>query len=223
VYFPDDAWRQVTINFPLYNRVDALYIGLEGSASVDQGAGYAFAKPVLYYGSSITQGGCASRPGNSYQAIISRRWNCDFINLGFSGSARGETVMADYIASLDISAFVSDYDHNAPDADHLAATHSNFIRIIRQKQPLLPIILVSKPDFDQAPPENIRRRDIIYATYMQAINAGDRHIYFVDGQSLFGSEYRDCCTVDGCHPNDAGFVRMAEVIGQAVGKVLIGS
>jgi hypothetical protein len=87
IYFPSAEKRNVTINFPLYNNVDALYIGLQESASVGCGAAYAFAKPVLYYGSSITQGGCASRPGNSYQAMISRRFNCDFINLGFSGSA----------------------------------------------------------------------------------------------------------------------------------------
>ncbi len=220
VQFPDNADRSLTINFPLYNNVDALYVGLQESATLAAGAPYAHERPVLYYGSSITQGGCASRPGNSYQAIISRRWNCDHINLGFSGSARGEAVMADYIAGQAISAFVCDYDHNAPSTDHLQATHAGFIRIIRARQPALPIILVSKPDFDLASPECLTRRDIIYTTYRQAVQAGDRNIYFIDGQWLFKDENRDCCTVDSCHPNDAGFVRMAEVIGQIVGQVL---
>ena len=220
IYFPDEKQRNITINFPLYNDLNSLYIGLQSSASIGSGAKYCFKKPILYYGSSITQGGCASRPGNSYQAIISRRLNCDYINLGFSGSAMAEDAIADYMSTMNISIFVCDYDHNAPNVDYLAATHEKLYKKFRDKSSHLPIIFISKPDFDSFMSENILRRDIIYSTYMKAIKNGDEHVFFIDGQSLFKDDNRDCCTVDGCHPNDAGFLRMAEIIGYTVHKAL---
>lgn len=220
LYFPDSRNRDLTINFPLYNEVTALYVGLEADAALSSGSGYRHEKPVLYYGSSITQGGCASRPGNSYQAIISRRYDCDYLNFGFSGNARGEAFFMDYLAQLDYSIFVLDYDHNAPSADHLEATHHRAYEIIRGYQPTRPVILISKPDFRFDRPEDRERRSIIYSTYLKAVRSGDQNVYFIDGYSLFGGEGRDGCTVDGCHPNDLGFYRMADVIGSLVGRLL---
>ena len=220
ISFPDRRMRQLTIHFPLYNDLDTLYIGLEETATLGPGAAYRHPTPVVYYGSSITQGGCASRPGNSYEAIIARRLDCDFVNLGFSGCARGEDTMTDHIAGLDMSVFVCDYDHNAPTPEHLAATHERLFRRFREKKPRVPVVLVSRPDFENGVRENILRRDIVYATYQNALNAGDGNVFFVDGQYLFKDENRDVCTVDAIHPNDAGFLRMAEVIGFTVNKAL---
>jgi hypothetical protein len=124
------------------------------------------------------------------------------------------------MADLDVSVFVMDYDHNAPSVDHLLYTHERLFKIIRNGSPQLPVILVSKPDFDNNVEDNILRRDIIYSTYLHAVKQGDKNVYFIDGQRLFKDENRDACTVDGCHPNDAGFLRMAEVIGYTVGQCL---
>jgi len=220
IYFPDSRRRDLTINFPLYNNVDSLYIGLKNSAIVDRGREYRYSKPVLYYGSSITQGACASRPGNSYEAIISRRYDCDYINLGFSGSARGEDSIAEYMSDLDVSLFVCDYDHNAPDVGHLRDTHEKLFKKFRSKSAELPVIFVSRPNFEKDTYDSIMRRDVIYTTYINAIRSGDKNVYFIDGQALFKDENRDCCTVDTVHPNDAGFVRMAEIIGHTVGRIL---
>ena len=221
VQFPDSRLRQLTINFPLYSDVTDLHIGLAKDSQVGPGLAYRYANPVLYYGSSITQGGCASRPGNSYQAIISRMLDCDHINLGFSGSGRAEDILVSYMAGLEKSVFVSDYDHNAPDADHLARTHQKMFQAMREKSANLPIILVSRPDFERDEKESIVRREIIYQTYQAALSKGDANVYFVDGQYLFKDANRDCCTVDAVHPNDAGFLRMAEVIGHFVEKALL--
>ena len=215
----DGRMHTYTINMPLYDVVEAVYIGLAGSAQIDEAERYALEKPVLYYGSSITQGGCASRPGNAYQAMISRRFDADFINLGFSGSARGEEAIRNYLASLDASVFVCDYDHNAPNADHLEATHRPLYEAYRAANPDTPIVFVSKPDCHPGT-EDVRRREIILATYHCALASGDRKVLFVDGARLFEGDFADSCTVDGCHPNDLGFFRMAQKIGNAVGAAL---
>ncbi|MBE6550631.1 MAG: hypothetical protein E7665_00715 [Ruminococcaceae bacterium] len=220
ITFPGEKQiREVMIHMPNYNCVTNLYIGLDEGSLLEHGKKYLSDKPIVYYGSSITQGGCSSRPGNAYTHIISINNNKDFINLGFSGSAKGEEIMANYIAGLEMSAFVMDYDHNAPNPEHLEATHEKFFKIIREKNPALPVVFVSKPDFHTAyyrgvsPVDSIRRRDIIYRTYINAVNSGDKFVKFIDGSSLFNGMNSDACTVDGCHPNDLGFMRMAEVIG----------
>ncbi|MPM72528.1 hypothetical protein SDC9_119504 [bioreactor metagenome] len=212
--------REITINFPLYNGVDTLYIGLEKDAVIGKNASYKYPVPIVFYGSSITQGGCASRPGNMYPSIISRKLDSDYICLGFSGNAKGEQLMAEYIATLNMSLFVMDYDHNAPNAEHLQKTHYPFYELIRQINPELPIIMVSKPDTDRAPQESKKRRDVIYASYQKALDNHDENVYFIDGSTLFGTDCRDSCTVDGCHPNDLGFYRMACVIGEKIKEIL---
>lgn len=221
IYFETTEMRDLTINFPLYNNLDSLYIGLQNSAVLKRGREYKYKKPVLFYGSSITQGGCASRPGNCYQNIISRKFDCDYINLGFSGNGKAEEAIVSYMASLDISAFVCDYDHNAPTLEYLDQTHSRLYDLFRSKQPLTPVVFISKPDFNNSNGEDNKRRTVIYNTYQNAVDRGDKNVYFIDGETLFGKENRDCCTVDGCHPNDLGFERMARVIGGVLEKILI--
>jgi hypothetical protein len=103
IYFGSSEMREVTINFPLYSGVSELYIGLRQGAFVGEGKNYKTDQPIVYYGSSITQGGCASRPGNSYESIVSRRLDADYINLGFSGNAKAEPEIAEYISKLDIT------------------------------------------------------------------------------------------------------------------------
>jgi len=223
----DGKWHTYTINMPLYAAVKEVYIGLPRDAEIEPAEDYTYTKPILYYGSSITQGGCASRPGNAYQAMISRRFDSDYINLGFSGNAKAEDVMIEYLASVDSSVFVCDYDHNAPNADHLEATHEKLVRAYREAHPETPIIVVSRPDYtpekgayDAGRREDERRRMIVRATWEKLAAEGDKNIHYIDGAHLFDGAFRDSCTVDGCHPNDLGFFRMAQVIGDEIEKHL---
>jgi len=216
--FPDSQMRQVELYFPLYNPVSDVMIGLSKGAAVEAPEPYAVELPVVYYGSSITQGGCASHPGNSYQAILSRRFDCNYINLGFSGNGKGEPVMAEYIASLSMSAFVMDYDHNAPSVEHLEKTHEAMFRTVRQGHPDIPIIIVSASD--RGPRSNPMRKETILKTYHNALAAGDQNVYFVDGDLTYAEVGQDLCTVDGVHPNDLGFWCMANAIGKALEKAL---
>lgn len=202
--------RLLTIDFPLYDNVTDLYVGLLGTATLCAAPDYTYEKPVVYYGSSITQGGCASRAGTSYQGFLSRWLDTDYINLGFSGSAKGEKIMADYIAALDMSVFVLDYDHNAPSDEHLEATHEALFKCVRAAHPDIPIIVMNRPKSYLNAME-LHRINIIKRTVENAALAGDKNVYFVSGKELM-SLCNDEGTVDGTHPTDLGFFSMAKCL-----------
>ena len=214
VKFETHKEREVLIHFPLYCPISSLLIGVQTGANVSEWSGYSHQKPIVFYGSSITQGACASIPGNDYIGRVSRHFNADYRNLGFSGNAKGEEAMMRYLAGLEMSAFVYDYDHNSPNAEHLQNTHERGYRIIREAHPDLPIVMMSCPNFDDPHRAAKPRRDVIAATYEKALAEGDKHVAFIDGERVFATFVADGCTVDGSHPNDLGFDRMAkEVIG----------
>lgn len=202
--------REITINFPLYSSVSALYIGIEDDTTLRESSGYKYKKPIVYYGSSITQGGCVSRPGNAYECILSRNLQTDYINLGFAGSAKAEDAMAEYISKLDMSVFVYDYDHNAPTLQHLEDTHQKMFMTVRKANPHLPIVLLSRPKYR---PNGVdkKRLEIIRKTYTDALATGDQNVYFIEGLTLMKHAKNDG-TVDNCHPNDLGFHSMAKVL-----------
>lgn len=123
----------------------------------------------------------------------------------------GEENMAEYISGLDMSALVLDYDHNSPDEKHLLKTHKKFFNIVRAKNPGLPIIIASAIPCTLWSDEFCKtRKKIIFDTYLSAVNAGDKNVYFLDGEKFFTEEIPfDECTVDGIHPNDTGMHLMA--------------
>ncbi len=215
VRFKTRKTRCLTVNFPSYNHVNALFVGVAETAKIGYGKEYANKKPIVFYGSSITQGACSSRPGLIYQNMISRRYNLDYINLGFSGSGRAELPIVSYMASINMLAFVSDYDHNAPNAEYLRETHFRMYEMIREAHPDIPYIMISKPDFNIDSPD-LDRRDVIIDSYRRARELGDTNVYYIDGEGLFRGPLADCCTVDGCHPNDLGFSFMADKIGRVL-------
>ncbi len=129
---PTQCLEEICLTMPLYSKVRELYVGVKEGCSLQAAMEYANKKPVVFYGSSITQGGCASHSGNDYESMLSRWLNTDFINLGFSGSAKGEPELAEYIAGLDMSVLVMDYDYNAPNVEHLQNTHLPFYEIVRK-------------------------------------------------------------------------------------------
>lgn len=217
--FASSEMRQITINMPLFNEIYDVEIGIKEGSRLEAHRPYKTEKPVVFYGSSITHGCAASRPGNTYEGFISRKLDCDYINLGFSGNAKGEPEIGEYIAGLDMSAFVYDYDHNAPTPEHLEKTHYPLYRQVRDANPELPIILVTRPGgcFNE---DTVARKIVVMKTFIKAREEGDKNIYFVDGFSFFNINNRFDCTVDGCHPNDTGFSLMADRIGEVLKMVL---
>lgn len=217
--FNDGKMGYYTINMPHFVEVKKMFIGIKKGSRLGMGKKYVNEKPVVFYGSSITHGAAAGRPGNTYESFISQKYNLDYVNLGFAGNAKGDSNMAEYIANLDMSAFVCDYDHNAPNEKHLEDTHYPFYEIIRKKQPEIPYIMVTMPNAHTDPKytgQATARRNIIKKSYQKAIDNGDKNVYFIDGSILFEGEFRYSCTSDGCHPNDIGFMRMADRIGTVI-------
>ena len=204
------ALRSFTINFPLYSSLSKVYIGVKEGSRIEKADSYAIEKPIVYYGSSITQGGCASRPGLSYQSIISRALDANYVNLGFSGNAKAEEAISDYISGLDMSLLVYDYDHNAPSVEHLEKTHLPMIMKIRKSNPDLPIIILPRPKFTLDKNEE-QRFEIIKATYDYMLSLGDKNVYMLDGKALMALAENEG-TVDNCHPNDLGFFSVASAL-----------
>lgn len=224
--YVDGEVYNVEIFTPLYSGVNEVYIGLQENCKILPADPYKYEQPIVFYGSSITQGACASRPGNDYIGHLCRKLNTDVINLGFSGSCRGEKVFADYLATLDASIYVIDYDYNAPTVQHLKDTHYPLYQTLRNAHKDTPIVFISKPDFNskhafiEMKEENVLRREVIFDTYTKAKAEGDKNVYFIDGESLFANVDYDACTVDGCHPNDLGFYQIAQVVYPVLKNIL---
>ena len=219
--FDDKKLRDVTINFPLYNGVKSLFIGLEENCTLTEPLPYAIEKPIVFYGSSVSQGACASRPGANYIPTLSRWLDADFINLGFSGNDKGEEALAHHIASLDMSAFVYGYGYNIPTVEHYENTHYPFYEIVRKKNPELPIIIMSSPMCPKLKNKNqlsffAKAREVAINSFEKAKKNGD-NVYFIDGFTLL--ENPDA-TVDCTHPTDLGFYEMAKKIYPILKKIL---
>ena len=197
--------KDIMILFPLYNSVKEVYVALEETATLSEGGSFEDKAPVVFYGSSITQGGCASQPGNAYTNMIMRECNREILNLGFSGSCLAEKPMSDYIGKLPMSLLVYDYDHNAPSADFLEATHERFFKEFRVYQPQTPVLMLSVADGYFGKEEIEKRKAVIRKTYENAKAEGDKNVYFLDGQRFYEEIGLRNATVDTCHPNDLGF------------------
>lgn len=212
--------QEVTLYLPLYAPVRSVELGFPAEDSPLPPGPYARAEPLALYGSSITQGACAARPGSCYAAILARAVNCGLRNLGFSGSAKGEPELADYLAGQPMCALVYDYDFNAPDAAHLRRTHCPFLERVLDKRPDLPVLIASRPNYGREG-EDAQRRQVVLETYLWALSAGAR-VEFVDGAALFGGLDAGACTVDGIHPTDLGFHQMAAAMEPALRRLLAG-
>lgn len=212
----DGKMRGYTLYLPLYSGVKNLEIGVKPGSRILPPEPQKIRKAILFYGSSITQGGCASRPANNYTTMLCRAVDAPQINLGFSGSSKGEPAIAKEIAKLDLAAFVMAYQYNVG-SSFLKKTHQAFFKAVRAGNPDLPIIILSGCSrIDK------ERKAIVRKTYDEAVAAGDKKVWYIDGSELFGEAGGNMCTVDGIHPNDLGFYmmyrRILPVLREALGN-----
>lgn len=222
----DPQLNAFTLNFPLYNGVNSVLIGLEPESLVEAPPPFKRPGKIVIYGTSITQGGCVARPGMVYSNILSRKLNVQFVNLGFSGNGRGEPALANLINEIqDKRMIVLDYEANA--SKTIVNTLGPFVDILREKHPDLPILIISKiryaGEINGSPAYKtlMNNRDFQKNLVNERRAAGDTNIYFLDGSSILGDDY-DECTVDGVHPTDLGSLRIALALQPAIEGILTG-
>jgi len=218
--------REYLLYLPLYNGTDKIEIGVPSQAKCEQPAARPKnSKPVVFYGTSIVQGGCASRPGMAYSAILGRRLDCNTINLGFSGSAQCEPEVATLLAELDPAVYVLDPLPNMK-PESVPERMGALVTTLRQSHPATPIVLVEHIDVGSAQVIASRRTGYsrsnaaLRQLFEQRVRAGDRKLFYIRGEKLLGSDGQG--TVDGVHPTDLGFMRMADVMEPVLKRALRG-
>jgi lysophospholipase L1-like esterase len=216
----------LVLNFPLYASVSEVLIGINKKASVLPAHNYQDKGKIVFYGTSITQGGCASRPGMAYPAIVGRKLGYECLNFGFSGNGFGEKEIAQLLAQIEnVKLFVLDYEGNASGPDlKLEKTLVTFIEQLRTFNPTVPILVLSKITtcFDAFYEEGAqlkKRLNEFQRKTVAKFHKNDPYIYFYDGGELLkdiGFEG----TVDGVHPNDLGFYEMARKLTPVIKFIL---
>lgn len=206
--------REFRLYLPLYKKVNSLALGVEPGAIIKPAPAQKGNKPILFYGTSITQGGCANTPGSNYVSSIGRILDTEVINLGFSGNGKGEPALARLMREIDAEIFVLDFIANA-EIETLDTVLPEFIKLLRARHRHTPIALLGCPAFDlsllsaKVYATLDRKRDITLRTYLNAKSAGDRNLHFIDGNSLLPAGVTGSY-VDGVHPTSHGFAIIAE-------------
>jgi hypothetical protein len=202
---------------PLYNGVKSIELGIPKNTTLSPSkpSRREKNKPIVFYGTSITQGGCASRPGLAATAIVSRALDIPVINLGFSGSGKMEPVMASLLSELDPSIYVLDCLWNM-NPSMVTNRVEPFVRELRRTHPTTPILLVEDSNFAGVTPTEKGR--LLRDVYDKLTKDGIKGIHFLPNTKMLGSDFES--TVDGCHPNDLGMMRQATVFTEALAAIL---
>ncbi|MFL5340857.1 MAG: N,N-dimethylformamidase beta subunit family domain-containing protein [Gemmataceae bacterium] len=213
--------REYMLYFPLYNGVSALEVGVPNGSAIS--AAPKRGKPLVFWGTSITQGGCASRPGMVHTAILGRRFDSPVVNLGFSGNGKMEPEVADLLAEIDASVYVIDCLPNMT-AQEVAERTGPLVQTLVKAHPKTPIVLVEDRSYANAailpgPRERNRTsRDALRKVYDRLTADKVGGIHYLAGDSLLGDDGE--ATVDGSHPTDLGFVRQADAFQKVLAPLL---
>ena len=215
--------RDITIYLPLFQRVESLSIGLDPSARIEEPVAYSAPLPIVFYGSSIAQGACAGRPAMSYEAIVARALNVDFVNFGFSGSGKGEPEVVALVAGVPACCYV--FDLGKSYGTQPAEVYVRMLEDVRKARPGVPLVCVTpifstRESYNTAYADLSRHvRKVTADALNQRIAAGDDALFLVDGLELLGPDDADGFQ-EGVHPNDLGFSRIAERLEPILRKAL---
>lgn len=218
----DPGLRTYLIYLPLYNGVDSLSVGVSENATF-QPVSPRKEKPIVYYGTSITHGACASRPGMTHPAILSRRLDHPFINLGFSGNGRMEAEVGALLTEIDAAVYVIDC---LPNLTHelVAERAVPLVQQIRKVRPDTPIVLVEDRSntnswlFQSRREHHAKNRAALIRAFDELVSSGVKNLFYIEGADLLGDDKEGA--TDGSHPNDLGFMRQADVFEPVLHKAL---
>lgn len=201
---------------PLYNGVESIRIGVPKDNTLSQPVDPS-GRPIVFYGTSITQGGCASRPGMACTALVGRQLDVPIINLGFSGNGKMEPEMADLLAELDPAVYVLDCLWNMR-PEEVSERVAPFVGRLRKVRPSTPILLVEDSSVSNTTPTE--KGAILRRIYEGLKTERIPNLYFLSNQGMLGTDGDG--TVDGCHPNDVGMLRQATVFCRSLAAILGG-
>ena len=209
---------------PLYNGVESLEIGVPADAAFEPIPPRS-EKPIVYYGTSIAHGACASRPGMSFSAILGRRLDRPVVNLGFSGNGRMDPEVVDLMAELDAAVYCIDCLPNMQGPE-VAERTEPLVRTLRKARPGAPIVLIEDRTYANTwllPDRRERHtaaRAALKAAYEKLKAEGVEGLYYVEGEHLLGDD--DEATTDSSHPSDLGMMRMADALEPVLRRILAG-
>jgi len=216
-----EGYREYAAYLPLYNGVEFLSIGVKKGCKFEGLSPRE--KPIVFYGTSITHGACASRPGMVHTGILGRKLDMPVVNLGFSGNGRMDKAVGDFLTQIDAAAYVIDCLPNMVPAD-VTAKCIPLVRQIRAVKPNTPIILVEDRRFtnDWILPDkkkfHTNNHAALRAAYEQLLKDGVSNLHYIPGDSLYGDDTEGA--TDASHANDLGFMRQAEVFEPILRKAL---
>lgn len=222
--------REFLLYLPLYNGVSSVEIGLPADAKLLKAEPYrnedgSPRKPIVFYGTSITQGGCASRPGMVHTAILQRRLDHPVVNLGFSGNGKMEMEVVELIAEIDASCYVIDCLPNL-EPKEVAERTEPLVLALRKARPKTPILLVEDRSYSDSflvtskRERNEYNRHALHSAHARLRGDGVEGLYYLDGDFLLGADNEG--TVDSSHPTDLGFFRQADAFEQVLRPILFG-
>jgi lysophospholipase L1-like esterase len=205
--------REYAAYLPLYNGVESLEIGVPPEAKFE-GLAPRMEKPLVFYGTSITHGASASRPGMAHTAILGRHLEIPVVNLGFSGNGKMDAAVGEFLVKIDAAAYVIDCLPNMSAAE-VRQKCQPLVKLIRAARPETPIVLVEDRRYANSwiLPGRKKYNDDNHAalreSYDALIKEGFTKLYYVPGDNLIGDDGEG--STDGSHPSDLGFVRQTAV------------
>jgi len=217
-------YREYLLNLPLYDGIDSLSIGVNSSAEIGLPAEKYLIdkKPVVYYGSSIAQGGCTSRPGMAFTNILERAMDRSFINMGFSGSGTFDIPVGEAMSEIDAALYVIDCNPNTK-TDLIYERAVALVKLLKEKRPAVPVLLVEGFYYvsgfgDPQESDQAKKNAELQRAFNTLKKSGLKQIYYKKGDGMIGNDSEG--TVDGVHPNDLGMMRIAESLEPAIKKLI---
>jgi lysophospholipase L1-like esterase len=214
--------REFAIYLPLYNGIESLEIGVPEGATL-KSLSPREEKPLVFYGTSIMHGACASRPGMSITGIVGRRLNRPVINLGFSGNGRMEAEVAHLLAELDAKVYLIDCLPNI-NGQQVAERTEPLVHILRKARPKTPIVLVEDRTYSNAHifkssrTRHAASRAALAKAYKNLQNEGVKNVHYLAGDLLLSNDSE--ATTDGSHPSDLGMAQYADAYQTILEKIL---